>query len=101
MDPITVVVGILTWLVAWIGKRMTLVLTFTTLVAALYATLVAVVVAATAGISATVPSWVSNAVAMFIPSQAAAALAVVMTARVARWVYDSSRRIAEIAILLH
>jgi len=101
MDPISVVVGILAWLVAWIGRRMTLVVTFTTIVAALYATLLVAVAAATAGVSATIPSWVTDGAAIFLPSQAGAAIAAVMTARVARWVYDTSRRIAEIAILLH
>jgi len=101
VDLISVVVGILTWLVGWIGRRMTLLATFTTLVATMYATFLGVVVAATAGISATIPDWVSQALAMFLPSQAGAAMAVVMTARAARWVYDTSRRVAEIAILLH
>jgi len=97
----TVILEFLAWLAGFFGRRLALILTFTSLITAFYTTMILIVAGATAGVVAAVPSWVTDAAAIFLPSQLGLAMAAVMTARVARWVFDWSWKIAAIAVILH
>lgn len=95
------VVGFIAWLSGFVGRRLALTATFVTLISTFYATMVLVVSGATAAVALSIPTWLTQALAMFLPSDTGAAMAVVMTARVARWVYDVSIKVAAVVILLH
>jgi len=97
----TAILELLAWLSGWLGKRVALVSTFVVLISTFYATMLILVAGATAAVATTVPEWVYQAGAIFLPSETGAAMAAVVTARVARWVYDMSWKVAAIAVLLH
>lgn len=94
------VVAFVAWLATFFGKRIALGLTFVTLISTFYATMVIVVSSATAVWVYATPEWVTNTAAIFLPSQTGNAMAAVMTARIARWVYDTSIKVAVVLTLI-
>lgn len=91
---IALFVEFVAWLARYFGAKWALYISFAALVATLYATMIIVVAAALASVSTVVPQYVTDGIGMFLPSQTGAAMAAVMTARAARWVYDQSLMMA-------
>lgn len=78
------------WFAKRFGERVAVFGAAVTAITVLYGTMVVVVGVALNSVSIGLPAWVVNAAGIFLPSDVGAAMAVVMTARVARWVYDAN-----------
>lgn len=84
---------LVTWLAKHLGVRLGLVVGSIAALAFLYGTMLIVVGIALSGVSSLVPDYVTSTLAIFVPSQTGAAMSAVMTARMARWVYEESLRV--------